>query len=168
MNYTYKKNKSKVYKTQKPAKTVKFKEWKNTEKSKNNDKKSYIEEKTPYNSCRMVAIRDNVMFNKKRAADNRHKYIGFFDKNNKLMRVVETTHLYEKEKAEKIQKGFIKAYQFGGENFPTGVTDSYYENDINNKHISLLKKGDIVNVSSIVTPEQAESIYNFSKGKKRR
>lgn len=27
MNYTYKKNKSKVYKTQKPAKTVKFKKW---------------------------------------------------------------------------------------------------------------------------------------------
>lgn len=96
--------------------------------------------------------------------EDEHLYVVFTDKNNNVDRIVGTTHLYKKEKIEKIEKGQLKTFQFAGANYPSGITDTYYQRDFNNKpfRLNTFKKSPYE-----IKPSQAIEIFNFSKNKRR-
>lgn len=116
-------------------------------------------------------IRDKFMFkdskNKEITDDTKkHKYVVYHDENGKVDRVVETTHLYEEKKVDKIRGGLLKAYQFSGDEFPSGVENQYITTDVNNKplkSVDIQEKPDKARIDEA----QALSIHNFAKKKRK-
>lgn len=96
--------------------------------------------------------------------EDEHLYVVFTDKNNNVDRIVGTTHLYEKEKSNKIQNGELKVFQFGGQNEPSGVYSEHYKLGTDNKPFKIknFKKSPYT-----IQESQAQSIFNFAKNKRR-
>ena len=117
--------------------------------------------------CGLYHIKNKYVFDtskSKAKSDDEHLYVVFVDKNNNVDRVVETTHLFEKEKVKKIEKGQLKVFQFAGQNYPSGVSDTYYQIDIDKKpfQLSSFRKSPYT-----IKPSQANEIFNFAKRKRR-
>ena len=119
-----------------------------------------IEQKQPMpNDYGLYNIDNKLIYGKGRKV---HLYAIYFNKNGTVNKAVETTHIYEKEKEEKIRKGFLKVEQFGGMHFPTGVNNNYYKKDIKNRHLTKTTQG-ITPSTFTMTEAQARRIYDFAK-----
>lgn len=118
-------------------------------------------------NCGLYKVKNKFVFDTSKSSakpEDEHLYVVFTDKNNNVDRIVGTTHLYEKKKIEKIEKGQLKIFQFVGANYPSGVTDTYYQRDFNNKpfRLNTFKKSPYK-----IQPLHAIEIFNFSKNKRR-
>lgn len=107
----------------------------------------------------LYTIDNNVIYGGK---GKPHIYAVYFNKDGTVNKAVETTHVIEKEKVEKIKKGVLTIEQFGGMHLPSGVNNSYYKKDITNR--ALTKKTEGINATSYtITTKQAKRIYDFAK-----
>lgn len=93
-------------------------------------------------------------------------YVVYSDNNGNVLKAVETTHLYSPDKVIKIRQRKLKPVQFGGVEFPSGVTNMYYTNDINNQPLKTKDKG-IKKRKATITEKQAKEINEFAKEKRR-
>ncbi len=157
-------------KAAKTGKTVKKTITKSTKKSLNTPKPTK-EPKIGKLRVGLYWIKDKFMFknskNKEITDDTKkHKYVVYHDENGKVDRVIETTHLYEDEKAKKIKRGELKAYQFGGEEFPSGVENRYIQTDVNNKPLKNVNLEEI-STGTTIDNGQALSIHAFAKNKRK-
>ena len=111
-------------------------------------------------NCGLYSIPDNRMFDKDSLRS--HKYVVFFNDKNNVDRVVETTHLYEKDKVNKILKNQLKVFNFKGEQFPAGVNNNYFTKNIDHENITI-KNCNMKRLNSTVEIKDAKKIYNFAK-----
>ena len=113
-------------------------------------------------NCGVYSIPANKIYDKNSTKE--HIYLVFSDKNNNVKKVVETTHIIEPSVIEKVKKNQMIIIQLGGEHFPTGVLNSYYSLDFNNKPFKLKdlkQKGSQVKFSDI------KKVYDYSTVKRR-
>jgi len=101
-----------------------------------------------------------------REKEETHLYVGFSNEKQEIVKAVETTHLIEPGKAQKIRDGLLLKIQFGDMENPTGIDKSYYTKNIKNKTI---KTSDnyVLGAKGKINKSQAEKIYAFAIQKRR-
>lgn len=110
-------------------------------------------------------IKNNKLF-QSNDPNGTHMYVVFSDNKGNVLKAVETTHLYSPDKIAKIRQKKIKPVQFGGVEFPSGVTNTYYTKDVNDKPLKTKDKG-IKQRKATMSEKQAIEINAFAKEKRR-
>jgi len=137
---------------------------KKPEKTDKQPKKSNATKSEKYDSVGIYAIKNNKIYDPKSSGE--HIYVVFCDSKGNILKAVTTTHLIEKEKQKLIRQGRLLPMQFSNIEFPSGVTDSYYTKDMQNKEINV-KDPAIKKAKAGITKGQAEKINRFAKNKRR-
>ncbi|MBR2614980.1 MAG: hypothetical protein IKC71_05250 [Clostridia bacterium] len=119
--------------------------------------------KKPFSlSCGVFEILGNKIY--KKDDKKRHTYIVYYDNNNFVDKVVETTHYVDPKVSKKIKAKEARVFQLSGEHFPTTVNRSYYTKDIDGKSFNLK---DFKLKNSRVRTCDVENIYFFADNKRR-
>ena len=116
---------------------------------------------------RIARIKDSYMFDKN--SKGSHWYVLYYDRPSSSYRAVELTHLYspDKKRFDKVKKNTLMKMKFSKFETPSGVDNSYYSTDINNKKINVNSKS-ILTISNKHLPKsQSSKIIQFAKNKRR-
>lgn len=113
---------------------------------------------------RLAKIKNKYLFDSDNPEGN-HTYAVYYDRKSKCYRAVGLTHLYNKDEKrfKQVRKGNLLKMDFNEFETPSGVKNSFFDQNISGGKIDLSDKNVIAITQRHLSKKQSNQIKNFAK-----